>query len=130
MTASMALTRSVFVEGLQQEFGSFAFHCFHCSRNVTMPVRKMIGGPTLFAKRVCNSKPVMSGSWRSRMRDMCLNLDRLDGILIEMVVEEREPGIAVVVVAIDLDRGTILAHSAAFTYVAQTKILAGNNCHR
>jgi len=23
---------------------------------------------------------------------MCLNLDRLDGILIEMVVEEREPG--------------------------------------
>ena len=43
----------------------------------------------------------MSGSWRSRMRDMCLNLDRLDGILIEMVVEEREPGIAVVVVAID-----------------------------
>ncbi len=26
------------------------------------------------------------------MRDMCLNLDRLDGILIEMVVEEREPG--------------------------------------
>ena len=42
-----------------------------------------------------------------------------------MVVEEREPGIAVVVIAIDLDRGTILAHSAAFTYVAQTKILAG-----
>jgi hypothetical protein len=32
--------------------------------------------------------------------DMCLNLDRSDGILIEMV-EEREPGIAVVVVAID-----------------------------
>ena len=62
------------------------------------------------------------------MRDMCLNLDRLDGILIEMVVEE--PGIAVVVVAIDLDRGTILAHSAAFTYVAQTKILAGNNCNQ
>jgi hypothetical protein len=29
------------------------------------------------------------------MRDMCLNLDRLDGILIGMVVEEREPGIAV-----------------------------------
>jgi hypothetical protein len=53
----------------------------------------------------------MSESWRSRMRDMCLNLDRLDGILIEMVGEEREPGIAVVVVAIDLDRGTILAHS-------------------
>ena len=51
--------------------------------------------------------------------------------LIEMVVEEREPGIAVVVViAIDLDRGTILAHSAAFTYVAQTKILAGNNCNQ
>jgi len=72
----------------------------------------------------------MSGSWRSRMRDMCLNLDRLDGILIEMVVEEREPGIAVVVVAINLDRGTILAHSAAFTYVAQTKILAGNNCNQ
>ena len=43
------------------------------------------------------------------MRDMCLNLDRLDGILIEMVVEGREPGIAVVVIAIDLDRGTILA---------------------
>ena len=65
------------------------------------------------------------------MRDMCLNLDRLDGILIEMVVEECEPGIAVVVViAIDLDRGTILAHSAAFTYVAQTKILAGNNCNQ
>ena len=41
------------------------------------------------------------GSWRSRMMDMCLNLDRSDGILIEMVVEEREPGIAVVVVAID-----------------------------
>jgi hypothetical protein len=39
------------------------------------------------------------------MRDMCLNLDRLDGILIEMVVEAREPSIAVVVVAIDLDRG-------------------------
>jgi hypothetical protein len=39
-------------------------------------------------------------------------LSLLDGILIEMVVEEREPGIAVVVVAIDLDRGTILAHSA------------------
>jgi hypothetical protein len=36
------------------------------------------------------------------MRDMCLNLDRLDGILIEMVVEEREPGIAVVVAVIDL----------------------------
>jgi hypothetical protein len=29
---------------------------------------------------------------------MCLNLDRLDGILIEMVVEEHEPRIAVVVV--------------------------------
>jgi hypothetical protein len=42
---------------------------------------------------------------------MCLNLKRLDGILIEMVVEEREPGIAVVIIAIDLDRGTILAHS-------------------
>jgi len=27
------------------------------------------------------------------MRDMCLNLYRMDGILIEMVVEEREPGI-------------------------------------
>jgi hypothetical protein len=40
-------------------------------------------------------------------------LSRLDGILIEMVVEEREPGVAVVVVANDLDRGTILAHSAA-----------------
>jgi hypothetical protein len=40
-------------------------------------------------------------------------LSRLDGILIEIVVEEREPGVAVVVVAIDLDRGTILAHSAA-----------------
>jgi hypothetical protein len=47
------------------------------------------------------------------MRDICLNLDRLDGILIEMVVEEREPGLAVVVVANDLGRGTILAHSAA-----------------
>jgi hypothetical protein len=35
------------------------------------------------------------------MRGMCLNLDRLDGILIEMVVEKREPSIAVVVVAID-----------------------------
>jgi hypothetical protein len=63
---------------------------------------------------------------------MCLNLDRLDGILIEMDVEEREPGIAVVVVAIDLDRGTILAHTPlAFTYVAQTKrlgvITATNN---
>jgi hypothetical protein len=43
------------------------------------------------------------------MRDMCLNLDRLDGIY-RMVVEEREPGIAAAVVAIDLDRGTILAH--------------------
>jgi hypothetical protein len=64
------------------------------------------------------------------MRDTCLNLDRLDGILIEMVVEERELGIAVVVIAIDLDRGTILAHSAAFTYVAQTKIIAGNNCNQ
>ena len=61
------------------------------------------------------------------MRDMCLNLDRLDGILIEMVVEERGPGIAVVAVAIDLDRGTILAHSAAFTYAAKTKILMGNH---
>ena len=50
--------------------------------------------------------------------------------LIAMVVEERTPGIAVVVIAIDLDRGTILAHSAAFTYVAQTKILAGNNCNQ
>ena len=29
------------------------------------------------------------------MTDMCLNLDRLDRILIEMVVEEREPGMAV-----------------------------------
>jgi hypothetical protein len=48
------------------------------------------------------------------MRDMCLNLDRLDGMLIEMGVEEREPGKAVVVVAIDLVRGTILAHSADF----------------
>jgi hypothetical protein len=26
------------------------------------PVRKMIGGPSLFAKRVCNFKPVISGS--------------------------------------------------------------------
>jgi hypothetical protein len=26
------------------------------------PVRKMIGSPSLFAKRVCNFKPVMSGS--------------------------------------------------------------------
>ena len=64
------------------------------------------------------------------MRDMCLNLDRLDGILIEMVVEECEPGIAVAVTAIDLDRGTILAHSAAFTYVDQTKMLTGNNCNQ
>jgi len=64
------------------------------------------------------------------MRDICLNLDRLDGILIEMVVDEREPGIAVVVVAIDLDWGTILAHSTAFTYVTQTKILVGNNCNQ
>jgi hypothetical protein len=47
-----------------------------------------------------------------------------------MVVEEREPGIVVVVVAIDLDRGTILAHSATFTYVAKTKMLAGNNCNQ
>ena len=62
------------------------------------------------------------------MRDMCLNLDRLDGILIEMVVEEREPSIAVVVIAIDLDR--VSWHSAVFTYVAQTKILAGNNCNQ
>jgi hypothetical protein len=45
---------------------------------------------------------------------MCLNLDRLDGMLIEMGVEEREPGKAVVVVAIDLVRGTILAHAADF----------------
>jgi hypothetical protein len=60
------------------------------------------------------------------MRDMCLNPDRLDGILIEMFVEEREPGTVVVVVAIDLDRCT---HSAAFTYVAQTNILAGKNCN-
>jgi len=59
-----------------------------------------------------------------------LNLDRLDGILIEKVVEEREPGIAVVVVAIDLDRGTILAHSATVAYVVHTKILAGNNCNQ
>jgi hypothetical protein len=48
------------------------------------------------------------------MRDKCLNLDRLDGILIEMVVEERQPSTALVVIAIDLDRGTTLAHSAAF----------------
>jgi hypothetical protein len=61
---------------------------------------------------------------------MCLNLERLDGILIERVVEEREPAIAVVVIAIDLDRGTILAHSAAFRYVAKTKIVAGNNCNQ
>ncbi len=47
------------------------------------------------------------------------------GILIEV----REPGI-VVVVAIDLDWGAILAHSAPFTYVAKTKILAGNNCNQ
>ena len=64
------------------------------------------------------------------MRDICLNLDRLDGILIEMVVDEREPGIAVVVVAIDLDWGTILAHFTACTYVAQTKILAVNSCNQ
>jgi hypothetical protein len=63
------------------------------------------------------------------MRDMCLNLDRLDGIY-RMVVEEREPGIAAAVVAIDLDRGTILAHLRLFTYVAQTKMLAGNNCNQ
>ena len=62
------------------------------------------------------------------MRDMCLNLDLLDGILIEMVVEEREPGMAVVVIAIDLHRGTILAHSSSFTYVFEDKILAWNNC--
>ncbi|MCU1249676.1 MAG: hypothetical protein JWQ49_2705 [Edaphobacter sp.] len=35
------------------------------------------------------------------MMDMCLNLDRSDGILIETVVLERESGIAVVIVAID-----------------------------
>jgi hypothetical protein len=64
------------------------------------------------------------------MRDICLNLDRLDGILIEMVVDQREPGIAVVVVAIDLDWGTILAQSTAFTYVAKTKIIAGNSCNQ
>jgi len=64
------------------------------------------------------------------MRDIWLNLDRLNGILIEMVVEKREPDIAVVVVAIDLDRGTLLAHSAAFTYIAQIKILAGYNCNQ
>jgi hypothetical protein len=34
----------------------------------------------------------MSGRYRSRMRDMCLNLDGLDGIFIEVVVEERETG--------------------------------------
>jgi hypothetical protein len=50
--------------------------------------------------------------------------------LSKMVVEERELGITVVVIAIDLDRGTILAHSAAFTYAAQTKMLMGNNCNQ
>jgi hypothetical protein len=50
-------------------------------------------------------------------------LRALDGILIEMVVEECETGKAVVVVAIDLVRGTILAHSAAFTYVAKLRYL-------
>jgi hypothetical protein len=47
-----------------------------------------------------------------------------------MVVEERQPGIAVVVIAIDLDRGTILAHFVGFTYVAKTKMLVGNNCNQ
>ena len=65
------------------------------------------------------------------MRDICLNLDRLDGILIEMVVEEREPGVAVVVVAIDLDRGTILAHSRLLRIWLKLKYLleitAANN---
>jgi hypothetical protein len=52
----------VFVEGLQQEFCSSAFHCFHCSRNVTMPDQEDDRWSISFAKRVCNSTPVMSGS--------------------------------------------------------------------
>jgi hypothetical protein len=62
-----------------------------------------------------------SGSWRSRMRDMFFNLHRLDGILIEMVVEERELGMAVAVVANDLDRGTILAHSRILRILLKLK---------
>jgi hypothetical protein len=79
------------------------------------PVRKTIGGPSLY---LLNEFAIPSQS--------CLDL--LDGILIEMVVEEREPGMAVVVIAIDLHRGTILAHSSSFTYVFEDKILAWNNC--
>jgi hypothetical protein len=58
-------------------------------------------------------------------RSSVRRLRALDGILIETVVEEREPGIAVVVVAIDLDRGTNLGTLRSFTYLAQTKIFAG-----
>jgi hypothetical protein len=43
--------------------------------------------------------------------------------LSEIVVEEREPGIAVVVAAIDLDRGTIWAHFAALRMWLKLKSL-------
>jgi hypothetical protein len=75
------------------------------------------------------------GSYTSRQSWICTQeirlLSRLDGILIEMVVEEREPGKAVVVVAIDLDRGTILAHSRLlriwFKLKSLREITATNN---
>jgi hypothetical protein len=49
---------------------------------------------------------------------------------IEMVVEECELGIAVAVIAIDLDWGTILEHFAAFRYADETKRLTGNNSNQ
>jgi hypothetical protein len=92
---------------LQQEFCSSAFHCFHCSRNVTMPGQEDDRWSHLYL--LLNEFATPSQS--------CLEAKGQEGIC----VEEREPGVAVVVVAIDLDWGTILTHSAAFTYVAQNK---------
>jgi hypothetical protein len=88
----MTLTRSSSSKGFSKNSVAPPFIAFTVVGMSSCPVRKLIGGPSLFAKRVCNSNPVMPGRYRSRMRDMCLNLDGLDGIFIEMVVEERETG--------------------------------------
>jgi hypothetical protein len=62
-------------------------------RNVTMTGQK----DDRWSISICQTSLQFQAShiWKLEVKneDICLNLDRLDGILIEMVVEEREPGI-------------------------------------
>jgi len=63
MAASMDLTRSSSSKGFSKNSVAPRFNAFTLVGMSPCPVGTMIGGPSLFAKRVCNSKPFVSGSW-------------------------------------------------------------------